>query len=666
MSSLCHVLNATKSRNMLNNYIFHNSFFGVLMFNRYWVNRDALFSHHSLSETFLQRIMSMYTAAHYKNSPNDLQMLSDAPAHELYVLLGPTATSSSGGRLPDVLCVVQVAFEGRISKQTLSDNTARGRSAAGDLIPWSLSMQFGDDGFATLCGARVVRIATHPDVQKMGYGSRAMQLLLMHFKGELLGLDESDEEDDDDDDDDEDEDHEGLGKDLDEEREVVDESSNLLDEEIRPRSKLPPLLVPLASRRPPLLHWCGVSFGVTQPLLKFWVRLGFELTYLRQTKNDVTGEHTSIMLCDISSSALVSSSVSPASLPVDDGPRPVDGWLGAFVWDARRRLVSLLAFTFHDFSTAMALELLSNDASLAKNVQGLSAGDLELFMTSHDLKRLDMYSRNMVDYHLITDILPTLARLFFLGHLSIAPEGGSDGARIDLTLSMVQKAILVGVGLQHRSVDSIAAELKLPASQVLALFNKAVRKINSYLKNLVEKDTEQSIMGSAKKRGLMSRLAYTAESMSATANTLHEDLEDGAGEALTKLQRQQGSTNTATATHSTATAAALLAQDDELMAYSVRGTDEEWAKALQNSGDGDINSIAVKAKREVSNGMSSTDVECILEEAQEERAAQLSEKKKKKRARILGGGFNENATKGDGAASSSKKKKRKKQGGGRD
>jgi hypothetical protein len=431
------------------------------------VNRDALFSHHSLSESFLQRIMSMYTAAHYKNSPNDLQLLSDAPAHELYVLLGPAAASGGAGRLPDVLCVVQVAFEGRISRQTLGDNMARGRSTAGDLIPWSLSMQFGDDGFATLCGARVVRIATHPDVQKMGYGSRAMQLLLKHFRGNMLDLDASDASDDDDEDtdDDEEEDKDEIDEDEDEEdddsavaaaeddgegRESGSRSKSskkkLLREELRPRSKLPPLLVPLASRRPPMLHWCGVSFGVTTPLLNYWLRLGFELTYLRQTKNEVTGEHTAILLCDLTSSS--SSSSSDGMLvdrARDDGPRPVDGWLEAFVWDARRRLVSLLAFTFRDFPTAMSLSLLSSGGSVSVDAKALTAADLGMFVTPHDLKRLDMYARNMVDYHLITDILPTLARLYFLGHLS-----NGSGGEGDLSLSMVQKAIFLGTGLHIR------------------------------------------------------------------------------------------------------------------------------------------------------------------------------------------------------------------------
>ena len=36
----------------------------------------------------LQRMMALYVASHYKNSPNDLQLMADAPAHHLFVLLG--------------------------------------------------------------------------------------------------------------------------------------------------------------------------------------------------------------------------------------------------------------------------------------------------------------------------------------------------------------------------------------------------------------------------------------------------------------------------------------------------------------------------------------------------------------------------------------------------
>jgi hypothetical protein len=40
-------------------------------------------------------MMALYVASHYKNSPNDLQLMADAPAHHLFVLLGMLGFLSS-------------------------------------------------------------------------------------------------------------------------------------------------------------------------------------------------------------------------------------------------------------------------------------------------------------------------------------------------------------------------------------------------------------------------------------------------------------------------------------------------------------------------------------------------------------------------------------------
>ena len=40
-------------------------------------------------QAFLQRMMALCVASHYRNTPNDLILMSDAPAHHLFVLLGP-------------------------------------------------------------------------------------------------------------------------------------------------------------------------------------------------------------------------------------------------------------------------------------------------------------------------------------------------------------------------------------------------------------------------------------------------------------------------------------------------------------------------------------------------------------------------------------------------
>ena len=44
------------------------------------------------------------------------------------------------------------------------------------------AMQFQENDFPTLSGARIVRIATHPDATRMGYGSAALERLRQYFE----------------------------------------------------------------------------------------------------------------------------------------------------------------------------------------------------------------------------------------------------------------------------------------------------------------------------------------------------------------------------------------------------------------------------------------------------------------------------------------------------
>ena len=142
----------------------------------YYVSRDTIFSHHPASEVSLRRIMALYVASHYKNQPNDLQLMSDAPAHHLFVLLPPVKDDET--HLPEPLVVLQVALEGNISKQVIMDGLSRGIRAGGDMIPWTISQQFQENKFAYLSGARVIRIATHPDYASVSFpGGRSLFLV---------------------------------------------------------------------------------------------------------------------------------------------------------------------------------------------------------------------------------------------------------------------------------------------------------------------------------------------------------------------------------------------------------------------------------------------------------------------------------------------------------
>lgn len=333
----------------------------------YYVDRDTLFSHHKASEAFLQRMVALYVSSHYKNTPNDLQLMSDAPQQHLFVLLGPVSTATA---IPDILCVIQVAFEGEVTASQYIRHTARGALPSGDLIPWCISQQFQNSEFASLSGARVVRIAVHPELQGMGYGSRAIQLLTAYYEGKLTAIDEDVSDDDA---------EATLGKRkaseaADQDRQgkklkndeaegkkedgalTTTSQSTLLTEVIAPRKDLPPLLSPLSDRRPETLQWLGVSFGLTRELHGFWSKLGFVPLYIRQTINDVTGEHTCVMLRGLSSEQAKAAALSSGILHSGDSARP--RWLASFHDDFRRRLTSLAGFDFRHLSSMLLLDVL--------------------------------------------------------------------------------------------------------------------------------------------------------------------------------------------------------------------------------------------------------------------------------------------------------------------
>lgn len=54
---------------------------------------------------------------------------------------------------------------------------------------------------------------------------------------------------------------------------------------------------------------------------------------------------------------------------------------------------------------------------LIKICLDLSKEELDIHFNKYDIKRLEMYSNNLVDYHLIMDLVPTLARIFFLNQM---------------------------------------------------------------------------------------------------------------------------------------------------------------------------------------------------------------------------------------------------------
>ncbi|KAJ1856334.1 N-acetyltransferase 10 [Coemansia sp. RSA 720] len=506
----------------------------------YWVNRDSLFSYHPVSEAFLQRLMALFVASHYKNSPNDLQLLSDAPSHQVFVLLPPIDPEAT--TLPEPLCAIQVSLEGAISREAVMRTLGRGERSEGDLIPWLVAQQYQDDDFATLSGARVVRIATHPDYASMGYGKRALEQLCDFYEGRFSSLNENDSP--------EgirstlaDADEQGLQRMSDAELTRADLHRDSVG--VRDAANLPALFLRLSEKRAARLHWLGVSYGLTSRLHKFWRSSGYAPVYLRQTSNELTGEYSCVMLRELRTEGLAVAARSH--------------WLDAFARDFHRRFGTLLSFAFSDFTALLALSILDaansgrSDESRALDAVPYTRADLARDFSPYDLKRLDSYANNLVDYHVVLDLLPTIAQNFFAARF---------GAGVSLT--GVQQCILLGIGLQHKSVDAVDKEFNLPSRQILAMFTKIMRKVSNYFRSLetsaiaAEIDANAANAQSTAKRSLTDESAWDP-----TAMSLEDDLADGGQQVSSELKMRQRE----------------LLDAIDMSQYAIAGDEKDWQNA---------------------------------------------------------------------------------------
>jgi len=382
------------------------------------INRDTLFCKRAVSEKFLKNIMSIFVTSHYKNSPDDLQLLADAPAHKLFCLV--PKVSDDEKNLPEVFVAIQVCIEGKLSKKSIELQ----KNSFGDQIPWKMSQQYQHlcPDFPQLTGARIVRIATHPDYQGMKYGKHAVEMLVKYFRGELVSIDE--EEDDD-------EDMTGIMfKDL--------------------------------TGKPPQLDWVGTSFGLTERLMKFWQYNGFSPVYVCRDKNQVTGEH-SCMLVNILKEELTHNGVPLQQLLFNDF--------------SRRFVKSLKLQNFAQFSSSTGLQILANKKD-EKNQKVITAQEIDL----DELQVLSRYGRDDLPggYKQMDYALTTLAEYFFMNKLPVH-------------LSPFQKLILLGMGLQNKSVEMVAKEYNDTVQSVLTQLRRLVKKIAKYMTTVIDENVAMEL-----------------------------------------------------------------------------------------------------------------------------------------------------------------------------
>ncbi len=126
-----------------------------------------------LKEFFLERedelrqFIGIYIMAHYRNNPNDLGMMMDAPHHVV------RAVKLKTGKL---VVSLELAEEGPL-KGELAKESAKGAWIMGNIIPDRLIKHYKILDFGEFVGWRIVRIATHPAVMRRGLGSKALEFV---------------------------------------------------------------------------------------------------------------------------------------------------------------------------------------------------------------------------------------------------------------------------------------------------------------------------------------------------------------------------------------------------------------------------------------------------------------------------------------------------------
>ncbi|KAK4317649.1 hypothetical protein Pmani_011271 [Petrolisthes manimaculis] len=499
----------------------------------YYVNRSVLLSGHNESEHLLSEIMSLLAASHYRNSPDDLQILSDAPAHSIFVLLPPVYQGMES--LPPVLAVVQVCLEGGIPSEVSEDVLRRGERPGGDLVPWTLASQFLSSGITSDIGLRIVRVAAHPDYQSMGYGSRAINLLKEYYSGQHVSLEEKTTT------------SHTLTK-----KEQHDDDDNNTQQIITPRKTSEPLLLKLSERLPESVDYLSVSYGLTLPLLRFWSRAGYLPLYISQVQNKTTGEHSCMM-------------VNPLNTTTDDlthntannNNESCSASIKTNSQEFLRRFKSLLGGPLSDLHPMLALGVIQAHANTLPHKE-VEWNELRNVISGHDLMRLERYSKNLADRHLIADLLTSIATLFFLQRLP------------NVHLSPLQSGLLVGMGLQLKSLDEVIKSLDLAVESALGQFNRAIRRL-------------LKAMTAVQEAALAKHLPKFNSDFVPVSMSLDQDLEQAAEDYEQEAQQKKK--------QEPIVKPGLLGS---IRKYTIKGSEEAWQSALQ---EGNMSTISVKSTK---------------------------------------------------------------------
>lgn len=381
----------------------------------YLVDRNSLFSFQIISNLFLQKIMNLFSSSHYKNSPDDLQMMCDAPSHRIFVLIPPFTIKI--GFLPDILSVLHISYEGQINKKFVQKYIFNGLKMNGDMLPWVISRQFLDPNFGELSGLRIIRIVTSFDSQKMGYGSKTVELLTRFITGHRKK-----------------------------------KNTELLENnETKKQKNKPAIISDLKNKFPPKIDYLGVSFSVNLQVLCFWKKNGFQAFIFRDQNDLMKNCQNLIMLKEIL-----------------QNPKKPSNWFGTYRFEFSRRFLNQIGSTHKKISSIIVHNLINCNKERIKFF-GLKV-NFKKYFSSYDFYRIRFFNEiSTLDFELIFDLIPVIGKIFFWGGLP------------NSFFSSIEIIILIAMGLQYKTIYAVKNELSVKIENILKILTHIFEKFKMFI-----------------------------------------------------------------------------------------------------------------------------------------------------------------------------------------
>lgn len=200
----------------------------------------------------------------------------------------------------------------------------------------------------------------------------------------------------------------------------------------------------------------------------------------------------------------------------------------------------MLGKSFSKFTTGLALSLLEHRSIILFN-KSLTTQILDQTFLAHDIQRLEAYCYNQAEYRLIIDLTMDLALLYFDLNLGLDQ------------IDSLQRAVLLGIGLQNKTVDHLSTEFHMPGNQVLAKFYDCIKKITKSIVSVMESNIEKSITNKS------------PEARAPVSVSLKDELTE-ADEKIKKRQKKD----------------LLKLKKEDMNQYLIKGNENEWNKAVLN------------------------------------------------------------------------------------